>query len=171
MTKNEQTDVIKYVVVIGAAYFLVIKPILQKLGIEKTKDEQQAQEDIIKIDTANPKENPFSGRLFLSSIPKGTKYTALTQKSVKGLAVALRDAFTIFGDNESKAIAIFRQLKTKAQVAQLADAFYKKYTLDMWNFLRNGTPYGGFLTTSFSGLSDKDIGLILNIVNKLPKYK
>lgn len=170
MTQSDK-DLTKFFVIVGAGYFLILRPIFQKLGLEKTQQEQQTQQELQNIETLSVKDNAFNGRIFLSNIPKGTKYTLLTQKSVQGLAKALRDAFTIFGDNETKAIGIFRQLKTKAQVAQLADQFYKMYTLDLWNFLKNGTPYGGFLTTAFSGLNDKELIQIVNIVNKLPKYK
>lgn len=170
MPKNDpNTDIIKYVVIIGAAYFVILKPILQKLGISKTAEEEKAQENITQIETAVAQDNPFSGRSFLKGYPAGT--ILLTKKSANSLAYALRNSFTIFGDNESKVTGIFRQLRTKAQVAVLADTFYTKYNLDLWNFLKNGTPYGGFLTAGFSGLNDKELNIILNIVNKLPKYK
>ena len=167
--KDPNTEIIKYVVLIGAAYYIVLKPILQKFGISKTQEEEAAAQNITQVETAIAQDNPFSGRSFLKGYPKGT--ILLTTKSANSLANALRNSFTIFGDNETKAIGIFRQLRTKAQVAMLADTFYKKYNLDLWTFLRNGTPYGGFLTAGFSGLNDKELNMILNIVNKLPKYK
>jgi len=170
MTQSDK-DLTKFFVLIGAGYFLILRPIFLKLGVEKTEKEKETKETIEKVDALKPSQNPFTGRTFLANIPAKTKYVLLTPKSAQGLAKKLREAFTIFGDNETQAIGIFRQLKNQAQVAQLTDVFFKTYTLDLFSFLKNGTPYGGFLTTAFSGLNDKELVQIINIINKLPKYR
>jgi len=169
MIKKDQNNILLYAALFGAAYFLVLKPILQKLGIEKTTEEREDLEAIKQIDFGKPNENPFSGRLFLVNMPVGT--ILLTAASSLKLAEKIRGSFTNFGDNEQQVIGIFRQLKTQAQVSNIADAFFKKYSLDLWTFLKTGTPDSDVLSQYYTGLSNQDLSLILNIVNKLPKYK
>lgn len=166
MTKTEKNDLLKYFIGIGALYFLVVKPIFQKVGIEKTKDERGQSQTIKNLENQPTNKNPFSGKLFLRGMPRGTRL--LTEKSSKGLAKALYSAFSIFGDNESKAFGIFRQFRTQAQVAQMVSNFYDMYTLDLYNFLKNGKP--GFFTTPFTGLNNNELNIIINIINKLPKF-
>lgn len=169
MNDKQTNEIIKYAAIIGGVYFLILKPILQKIGIEKTPEEKQESEAIKKIDFGEPYQNPFSGRLFLAKMPKGT--ILLTVNSAKNLSKIIRESFTNFGDNEQAVIGVFRQLKTQAQVASLADSFYKNYNLDLWTFLKTGTPNSDLISQFYTGLSDKDLSLILAIVNKLPKYK
>lgn len=171
MTEKDNENIIKYVILFGGAYFLVIKPILTKLGITKTEVEQQQTENIIKQDLSSNNESPFSGSVYLKSFPVGTQYTSLTQASAKILSKKLRESFTNFGDNEQQVIGIFKQLRTKAQVAVLADVFFKTYNLDLWTFLKSGTPNSDLISQYYTGLNDTDLNIILNIVNKLPKYK
>jgi len=169
MNKDNE-NIIKYVVLLGGAYFLVIKPILQKLGIQKTAIEEQTTQAIIKQDLSSNFESPFSGSVYLKKIPPGAKYISLTQISAKNLAKKIRESFTNFGDNEQQVIGVFKQLRTKAQVAVLADVFFKTYNLDLWTFLKSGTPNADLISQYYTGLNDTDLNIILNIVNKLPKY-
>jgi hypothetical protein len=53
----------------------------------------------------------------------------------------------------------------------LADQFFKSYNLDLWSFLKNGTPNSDLLSQYYTGLNESDLNIILNIVEKLPKYK
>lgn len=168
--EKDNEILIKYVVLFGGAYFLIIKPILQKLGISKTAIEEQTEKNIIKQDLSSNKENPFSGSVYLKTFPKGKKYISLTQASAKNLVKKLRESFTNFGDNEQQVIGIFKQLRTKAQVAVLADVFFKTYNLDLWTFLKTGTPNSDLISEFYTGLNDTDLNIILNIVDKLPKY-
>jgi len=171
MTNKDNESIIKYVILFGGAYLLIIKPILTKLGIQKTEIEQQQTQNIIKQDLSSNTESPFSGRVYLNTFPAGQSYTSLTQASALSLVKKLRSSFTNFGDNEQQVIGIFKQLKTKAQVAVLADVFFKTYNLDLWTFLKTGTPNADLISQYYTGLNDTDLNIILNIVNKLPKYK
>lgn len=170
MTNKDNDNLIKYALLLGGVYFLVIKPILQKLGIEKTEIEQQQTQNIINQDLSSSTSSPFAGRVYLNTFPKDTKYLTLTAASAAGLVKKLRESFTNFGDNEQQVIGIFKQLRTKSQVAILADTFFKTYNLDLWTFLKTGTPNSDILSQYYTGLNDTDLNIILNIVNKLPKY-
>jgi hypothetical protein len=171
MINKDNENIIKYVVLLGGAYFLIIKPILLKLGITKTEIEQQATQAIIKQDLSSNVSSPFSGRVYLKAIPVGTQIIGLTVASATSLAKKLRESFTNFGDNEQQVIGIFKNLRTKVQVAMLADQFFKSYNLDLWSFLKNGTPNSDLLSQYYTGLNESDLNIILNIVEKLPKYK
>ena len=170
MNKTEN-DLLKYGIIIGAAYFLVLKPILLKLGVTKTDQEQKAAESIAKEDLSSNFDSPFSGAPYLKRFPKGTKYISLTAISARSLAKSIRESMTNFGDNEQRVIGIFKQLKSKAQVAILSKTFFDVYNLDLWTFLKEGTPNSDLISQFYTGLNDKDLGIILNIVDKLPKYK
>jgi hypothetical protein len=170
MTKNDN-EILKYSLLIGAVYFLVVKPILLKLGVTKTAQEQKASEAIIKEDLSSNLDSPFSGAPYLNKFPKGTNYTTLTGASARSLSSSIRSSMTNFGDNEQRVIGIFKQLKSKAQVAVLSKEFFNTYNLDLWTFLKEGTPNSDLISQFYTGLSEKDLGIILNIVDKLPKYK
>lgn len=169
MTKNDN-ELLKYGLLIGAAYFLVVKPILLKLGVTKTAQEQKATEAIIKEDLSSNLDSPFSGTPYISKFSKGTKYRTLTGASARSLVNSIRQSMTNFGDNEQRVIGIFKQLKSKSQVAILSKTFFDTYNLDLWTFLKEGTPNSDLISQFYTGLNEKDLGIILNIVSKLPKY-
>jgi hypothetical protein len=170
MTKTDN-DILKYGLLLGAAYFLIVKPILLKLGVTKTEQEQRATEAIIKEDLSTNTESPFSGTPFLNKFPQGTNYLTLTGASARSLAKSIRQSMTNFGDNEQRVIGIFKQLKSKSQVAILSKEFFTTYNLDLWTFLKEGTPNSDLISQFYTGLNEKDLSIILNIVNKLPKYR
>lgn len=171
MNQKQSDDLIKYGLLIGAAYFLVVKPILLKLGVTKTAQEQKAAAAIVKEDLSSNIDSPFSGAPYLKKFPKGTKYLTLTGASARSLANSIRKSMTNFGDNEQRVIGIFKQLKSKSQVAILSKEFFDTYNLDLWTFLKEGTPNSDLISQFYTGLNDKDLGIILNIVEKLPKFK
>ena len=110
-------------------------------------------------------DNPFAYRAFFASIPKGKKYPILTAASAQALAKKIYDAFGFFYDNEAEAKNVFRQLKTKSQVAFLAQTFSNLYGKDLLEYIKNG--YG---PSPAAGLSQADYEEVLKLVEKLPKY-
>jgi hypothetical protein len=167
---KENNDLIKFFAVGAAAYFLLLKPILEKLGISKTSNEIKEVELINKQNISANSDSPFSGSVFLKSFPKNQKYTSITPVSAAKIAKGIFDSFTNFGDNELKIIGIFKQFNTQAQVAVVAQLFYKTYSKDLWSFLKQGKS-SNIITNLYGGLNNQDLNTILNIVQKLPKYK
>jgi len=167
---KQNQDLIKFLVISVAGYFLIIKPILEKLGIKKTNEEIQEVELINKENISSSLSTPFSGSVFLKSFPKNQKYTSITLSSAKNIAKGIYDSFSNFGDNEQKVIGIFKQFNTQAQVAVVANIFYKTYSKDLWSFLKKGKS-SNVITDLYGGLNNQDLNTILNIVQKLPKYK
>lgn len=152
MAKKDNT--FQTILIFGGAYFLVLLPILKKLGIVSESQK-------------SPANDPFSGSAFLSNVPSGT--LLLTSAAAKNYADTIYDAFGFFGDDEAAVIGVFRQLKTQSQVASLAKRFNELYKKDLLQFLRDGKQ--GIQKTYWSGLSESVINQIKDLVNKKPKYK
>jgi hypothetical protein len=159
MTKEEQNLYVKIGVIVGA-YFLILKPILEKLGISKTQQDLKFSQELDFASTAI--ESPFSPRYWTEA---KKPVTIITVKALDNFIKNLYDAQNIFtGDDEAAIYNIFRQLKYKTQVSYLADAFQKKYKFDLLESLKNGHP--GSMNWR-SGLNNEELQIVFNIVKNL----
>lgn len=141
--------VIGWTVGIGALYFLVIKPVLQKVGVVETKESREEDQRI--TTNATMLNNPFSPRYYQE---RGAGAVLLTRASAEGMAAQIYNAIGNFYDDENAIYGVFRQLKYKTQVSFLSDVFYKKYGVDMYNLLQRN-------------LSQSELATINAIVNAL----
>lgn len=133
---------------IGAVYFLVLKPLLQKFGVIKTTEEKKNETQISTNQTAFV--NPFNPRYWT-----GVKTPViLTQSSANSLAQKIYDAIGNVYDDENIVYGAFRQLKAKTQVSFLADVFFKKYSADLYNYLQRN-------------LNASELAIVNGIVNGL----
>jgi DNA-binding PucR family transcriptional regulator len=162
MNKQQQNKLIEYVIYIGAGYFLILKPILQKLGIEKSAEDKELES----VDLIAPKNSVWSGKTFYVG---GAKL--LTNADATKLSKIIYDAFGFFGDDESAIIGVFRGLKTQSQVASLAQKFKEVYKTDLFTFLQKGSKSAQIYRPASSGLNASEISMILNIIKSKPKYK
>jgi len=159
MKKEDQSLLIK-AGVIGLGYFVILKPILNKLGITKS-----AADRVIETVTNKPNtENPFSP-VFHQKAPAGA--LLLTTATALNYATRIHKAMGYFYDDEAEVNAVFRSLKSQSQVSMLADKFQQKYGEDLLEYLKRGANQFNFA----SGLSDTELQNIINIVQSLPKYK
>jgi len=158
--KKEEQQVIKYVLFGAIAYFGVLKPILQKLGIVQTK------EDVLVNNQSNlpNSENPFSPVFYKKA---GAGALLLKKDFANQLAKRIYNAMGYISDDESEVYSVFRLLKSQSQVSFLADVFQQNYKSDLLEFLKKGKNQFNFA----SGLNSDELSIVLNIVNKLPKYK
>ena len=146
-------------IVIGGGYFL-----LKKVGkdVILTPEEKAKKEaDSVSAD------NPFSFSEFMAqSFPEGTPLikVATAQANAKQVYNALSGYFF---DSPDMIIGLFNSYKNKAQVAQMAQAFYIAYKRDILTFLKNGNKVFDFGT---GGLSETDYNRIVTIVNKKSKF-
>lgn len=157
--KQDNQKLIIYGGAVLLAYFGVLKPILNKLGITKSKEAKTIEEQENKTN----KENPFSP-VFYKLAPSGSKL--LTNKSADFFAKQIYDAMGVFGDDESKIYGVFRSMKTQSQVSFLAEKFQTKYKMDLLGYLKRG--YSNW--NAASGLNADELNQVITIVNKLPKY-
>ena len=161
MNKQKEDQLITYLVLVAAGYFLVINPILKKLGIKK---------DVIETlpDTTKPSNNVWAGNGFLKNVKR--PYPILTDKLVAALAKKIFDALPTFGRDDDQAIVgVFRDnLQTKTQVAYLADFFKRKYGYDLYSFLQKGRTKDFWWSSTTSGMSSDEIKKVLTLVNAKP---
>lgn len=157
---RKEQKLIEYVVWIAAGYFLVINPILKKLGIKKSEIETAP-------DTTKPLNNVWSGAAFLKNLKR--PYPILTDALRNKLSQQIYDALPTFGiDDSSTIIGIFRSLQTKSQIAYLAEYFRSKYKYDLFEYLKRGRVRDFFWSSTTSGLASENIKTILTIVNAKP---
>jgi len=135
-------------------YFLVVAPILKKLGITASK-------------STSPERDPFSGNAFLAFAPKDT--LLITRAGAVNFSKIIYNSFGLLGDDEAKIMGVFRQLRTQSQVAFLAKIFFETYKTDLLEYLKNGRQ--GWGNTYWGGLNNAEINIIKELVNKKPKYK
>jgi len=158
--KKEEQQLLKYAIFTGLIYFGVVRPILQKVGIVKTK------EDVLVLTQTNlpNSENPFSPIFYKKA---GAGAILLKRDFANQLAKRIYNAMGYLTDDESEVFSVFRNLKTQTQVSYLADVFQQNYKSDLLEFLKKGKNQFNVA----SGLNSDELSVILNIVNKLPKYK
>lgn len=161
--KAEDKKLIQYVILIGAGYYLVVKPILEKLGLKKSAEEKELEN----VDLIPPAGNVWAGSAY--KFPPGA---LLLKSSVANkYAEQIYNAFGFFGDDEDVIFGVFRALKTQSQVAWLAKAFKEKYKADLLTFLQKGTKTTQYMRPVSSGLNASEMTQILNIIKSKPKYK
>lgn len=134
---------------LGIAYFGLINPILKKLGIKKSSEEQAKEEAIKKadIDSAfNPDYWKIAPR------PKlifGASPTAAT------VAKEINSAFGYFNDDEERIYAAVKRARTKTMFSQVVSAYRDLYKADLYNTLK-------------SKLSENEFFVIVKYVTALP---
>jgi hypothetical protein len=158
--KKEDKQLILYGGIVVLAYFGVLRPILKKVGIVKSA------EDILVNNQANipNKENPFSPAFYKYGAA-GTKL--LTVATATMYADRIYNAMGWVYDDEAAIYSVFRSLQTQSQVSFLAERFKIKYGSDLLEFLQKGKNQ----FNAASGLNSDELATVINIVNKLPKYK
>jgi hypothetical protein len=165
MDKKNQDLIFKVGVAVGV-YFFVLKPILEKLGLSKTAEQEKFKQDVNNAQTTL--QSPFSPRYWKEApAPK----TIITTKEVTKMAADLYAALNrgYLGDDLQTIYSIFRKLKFKTQVSYLADFFNTKYKLDLLDTLRQGVRrvIDRFTPGNRTGLNDAELQVVLDIVNNL----
>ena len=158
--KKEDKNIILYGGIAVLAYFGVIRPILKKVGIVKSA------EDILVINQGNipNNANPFSSAFYKYG---GAGTALLTVATADNYAKRIYNAMGWLTDDEAAVYSVFRSLKTQSQVSFLAERFRIKYGTDLLEFLKKGKNQ----FNAASGLNSDELATVINIVNKLPKYK
>ena len=135
--------------------------------LEKIKKAKEEEEKAKKEADSVSADNPFSFSEFMAQpFPEGTPLikVATAQANAKQVYNALSGYFF---DSPDMIIGLFNSYKNKAQVAQMAQAFYIAYKRDILTFLKNGNKVFDFGT---GGLSETDYNRIVTIVNKKSKF-
>lgn len=109
--------------------------ILQKIGLVDDKDDKKYK-DAKKNATGGNSQTNFWLPGYWQSYPNGKKAWILNKEYAEKQAANVYKylGFWTF-DNETAIIGIIKALKYKTQLSYLADVFYKKYTLDLFEWL------------------------------------
>jgi len=147
------------VIAIGAGLFLLkgfglFNDLLEAVGLQDSEETKA-----LDASASNPA-SPWSPN-FWKSGPTGT--FLLTAAAMENMLSDLKSAFGWFNDDEAKAIAVFKQLKTQSQLSFFSDWFKLKEGADLLYWLR-GTGYPN------DRLSDAETQQINAFILKLPKY-
>jgi len=162
MNKQNQDILFRLGIAVGV-YFLVIKPILQKVGIEKTFEQTEKEQISQKAQI-----DPISA--FSPTFYKTVKNAALLKRIyTEQLAKILNKAVSgsLLGDDVGAIYKVFRSLQYKTQVSWLAKVYGELYNSELINDLKNGAKYAAFLWNTRAGLNDDEMNIIYQIVNKL----
>lgn len=145
--------------VLAVAYFGIIRPITNKLGL--TDDEKAKKEkELIEYANNNPGWNPNYYKQFPNS--KYRTVMIMTPATAKARAKLIYDAWSFWGDNEDQIYSVFRTLKSQVQLSQLCATYAANYNQDLLRRLQNPWYYRK------DGLDEKEFAIIANIVQKLP---
>lgn len=138
----------------GVLAFDTIRKILEAFGFWKSADSRQ-------LDAAAADPNSFWNPNYWQ---QSQNYSyAISTAQAQGYAKQIYDAFGMFNDCEECVIAVFRSLRTKANVSFLAYVFQQQYGQDLLSFLRGGL-------WPQDRLSDEDVAGINSYVNSLPAF-
>lgn len=119
--------------VIGGAYFGVVRPILRKIGAMKT-DEEKALEKVNDL----VEKQPFWSRSYYLSVNNGVK--PLTETQATYYADELYDGMkgakwwnvgTGWGTDEEKLFGVFRNVGSKAGVSQISEKYWNTRQADL----------------------------------------
>lgn len=162
MAKQDDSKIILYAGGLAILYFGVIRPILQKLGIQQTVQEAEATKAVQKIENTPNVDNPFSPVYYKKFV--GKTVHLFNGSTTTNLVKRLYDAMGYFSDNESEVFSVFSQMKYKTQVSWISDQFNRTYKLDLFNFLKQGKG-----TLPQAGLNELELQKIIKIVEALPE--
>lgn len=146
-----------------AAYFLIVKPLFNKLGITKNKDQKELENE-----TENP-ESPFNGNYwrnfyYQAGAPSNGRMPltkVLLDKATKAAKLFV-NSFGYTKDNEDEAQAAILLCGTKAVVSLMAFIIARDHKTTMLSLMK----YGKNLLPQ-NGLSETETYQILGIVKNM----
>lgn len=103
-------------------------------GDTDTKKAAAALSTSIQLLQKSGVKNPFDARFLDAALKKG-KLTFYTNKTAEQKAAQLWNSVGRLKDDPIKMLSVFRQTKNQAQVASIANAFYRKYKKDLLTWL------------------------------------
>jgi hypothetical protein len=118
-------------IIVGGLYFLIVRPILQKVGIIKTKEEKEQDEQEKNLSQGT--DSPFNPNYYKTA-KAGT--ALVTKATAQAVAKQIHDAKGYLNDNEEQVYGAIRQLANKAQLSWVADNFYTLYQQDLYTYIR-----------------------------------
>jgi len=109
------------------AYFGIVKPIFNAIGLTSSKEDREADKVIDK----------FKREQYLSSLPysENKSKVTLSQTKANQLAIDIYNSKGTFWDSESSAVGAIKAASTKINVSYLAYRFRQLYQRDLQTYL------------------------------------
>jgi hypothetical protein len=136
-----------------AAYFFVLKPILEKTGIVKSTEEKENEQSEITQEGWSP--------LFWKKAAAEKKYVkadTINPTILTAYATKIYNSFGTFNDDETAIYSVFKQINTQVNLSLLVWAYAALYKADLFKELQ-------------TKLSDEELNTIVKYVNSYKKYK
>lgn len=152
--------------ILAIAYFGVIRPILNKIGITKSKEAREAETTIKAAESGDALNNPWDPN-FYKKAPAGSLVIRVAEAIKRADLIYNCSAPNyLYQDDEACIVNAITSLKTQSQVSFLADQFQKKYNTSLILFLQKGRT-----SAPWAGLSEAELTNVIDNVRKKPKYK
>lgn len=139
------------IAVIGGGGFLMYKAVTavgEKFGLIKSDADRKAESLV--------GDKRFSAGYLQELQAAGKRFRIFsTPKSAPDIATKIYEGRGYFKDDMSKIMGALKRIKYDTQIAQVADAFNKKYGSDMLGYLN-------------SHLSENNMAQVVNYINSLP---
>lgn len=164
MTK-ENNQLVIGLGVLGLAYFGVLKPITNALGLTKDVNEKKRAQLVEQV-SAMSAWNPSFYNQYQAKAARGTVLALLTQASLTSFAQQIRNAWGIFNDDEDKIYAVFKALRNQLQLSQLCEKYSALYKEDLLQRLQNpwNKSNDGLLPEEFKKVADIVVSLPVNSI-------
>lgn len=157
MAKKESIDPMKFVkpgaIALGSflGWRYVVAPLFETLGLKQTSEEKLMD----KIENLEIDRDYWSAS-FYTKAPANHNALILSTAKANELAAQIKNAKSIWNDDESAIYAALRQCQYKTQVSYLVYWFNRLYALDLYTWLKDKV------------LNDKEMRTVLTITEKLP---
>jgi hypothetical protein len=148
-------------------YFGIIRPIMIKIGLQKTAEEKRKEKEVEEVTILPDNANPFSPRYWSDFVAKNPKAKPIfyTVASAQLAAKQIHKALGYWTDEEATVLGVIRAAKNWIQISQIADQFEKLYHRDLWKYLDEGDAIWWW-----SGLGDAELIEVKNIAFSKPKF-
>lgn len=159
---KEETNLLLGAGVLAAAYFGIVRPITNKLGLTQSQKDK-AVEQIAEAASANQGWNPTFYRTYIDS--HNTTSLIKTSASITAMAKQIYNAWGLVNDDVQKIYAVFRQLNSQVDLSWLCYTYNNLYKEDLLTRLKAPWYY------LHDGLTDSEFAEVSKIVNALPVNK
>lgn len=153
---NERLLIVGGVLLVGYVVYNVVqgaKSLAEAVGFKDSADTKNL-DDVAK--------NPYSFWSPNFYRQQGSGALLLTRAAAEEMAREVYDSFGWFDDDEERAIAVLKGLRSQTQVSFLSSVFGDLYQQDLLTFLRGGI-------YPKDRLSDADVNELNSYISRLPK--
>lgn len=148
--KSEDIKPLIFPLAIVVGGFIFGKKLLEILQITDTKEEKKTTADATALEKSN-----YWNPAFATDTEKGKYKTVqlLTSATGNSLAEKIYNSKGVFNDDEDAIFGVFNSLNYQSQVSSLAGWFYKKYSYDLYSYIK-------------SFFSESELQQLKNIIDK-----